>query len=410
MTRRKKIVLIILLLVLALFLGYALYIAFLGGGQMLPSILQPSGPTTTGGLTPAGPRGATGTIDTGAEGTGALPTAGAIPQATPGFYVPTPVNALTTEPANFTSLNNAGDARFYNPTDGKFYRIKPDGSVSALSDEVFYNVKKTTWALTANKAILEYPDNSKIIYNFDTKKQVSLPKHWEGFSFSPDSSQIAAKSVGLSPENRWLITFNDDGSGTRAIEDLGENQNKVIVDWSPSRQVIAFSKTGEPIGQDRQQVLLVGLNHENFKGLTVEGLGFESKWSPTGQKLAYSVWSGRSNYEPELWVVNSYGDNINTGRKTVKLNTWSNKCAFGDDNTMYCAVPRELPTGAGMEPSINTSYDDLYKVDLRTGAKTLIPTGEANYSITTMSYDKSGNRLIFTDLFKNGIYEAKLNQ
>ena len=409
MTRAKKITFIVLLLLLAIIIGYSLYMAFLGGGKILPTIIGP-GATTTGGLVPAGPRGATTTGGPGAPTAGALPTAGAIPQATPGFYVPTPVDSLTTENVSYPSLSSAGDVRYHNPTDGKFYRIKSDGSIAALSNQIFYNVQKVTWAQNANKAVLEYPDGAKTIYNFDTNKQVPLPKHWENFSFSPDSTQLAAKSVGLSPENRWLITFNDDGTGTRAIEDLGENQDKVTVDWSPSRQVIAFSKTGNPLGADRQQILMVGLNHENFKGLTVEGLGFESKWSPTGQKLAYSVWSGRSDFEPELWIVNSYGDNINTGRKTIKLNTWAKKCSFGDDNTIFCAVPRTLPAGAGMSPSVNSSYDDFYKVDLRTGAKTLIPTGDVSYSATSIYYDKAGNRLVFTDLFKAGIFEAKLNQ
>ena len=220
-----------------------------------------------------------------------------------------------------------------------------------------------------------------------------MPQHWENFSFSPDAEQIAAKAIGLSPENRWLVTTNDDGGGTKIIEPMGENADKVQIDWSPNRQVVGFARTADPIGGDRQQILLVGLNHENFKALTVEGLDFRPQWSPTGQKLLYSVYSQRSNLKPELWVVNAYGDKINSGRQALQLNTWAEKCSFADDNTLYCAVPKELPEGAGLSPEIaRDAVDNLYKIDLRTGLKTNIPLG-GDYAINNISFDASGKKI-----------------
>jgi len=409
MSRFKKIILIALLLILALFIGYAIY-KMVTGPSIISPIYQPTSPTgTAGGLTPAGPRGTTGTVGT-ETGVGTLPTAGTLPTPGSAFFTPTPVTQLTTDYTAYPSINSNNAIRYYNSSNGKFYIINPDGTVTELSDQTFYNVNKITWAKTANKAVLEYADSSKVIYNFDSAKQVTLPKHWEDFSFSPDSTQLAAKSIGVSPDNRWLAVINDDGTGARAIEDLGANQDKVNIDWSPSRQVVAFSRTGEALGGDRQQILMIGLNRENFKGLTVEGRGFESTWSPDGKKLLYSVWNGASNFEPELWVVNSYGDDINSNRKMVKVNTWSNKCAFADNNTIFCAVPRSLPEGAGLEPSINTSPDDLYKIDLNTGTKIPISMGDKDYTVDSMFYDKEKNRLMFTDKFSTGVFETNLNQ
>jgi dipeptidyl aminopeptidase/acylaminoacyl peptidase len=140
----------------------------------------------------------------------------------------------------------------------------------------------------------------------------------------------------------------------------------------------------------------------------VEGLGFEPQWSPTGKKLLYSVYNANSDYKPELWIVNSYGDQIGSDRKTVKLNTWADKCSFGDDNTLFCAVPKDLPEGAGMSREVaNESYDDLYKVDLKTGLKTPLNLN-GDYNITNISYDPAKNKVIFTDLNKTGVFEAKL--
>ena len=214
--------------------------------------------------------------------------------------------------------------------------------------------------------------------------------------------------MGLSPESRWLITFNDDGTGSKLIEPMGNNADKVIVDWSPTRQTAAFSMTGQALGADRREILFIGLNGENFKSTIVEGAGFEPTWSPTGQKLLYSVFSTRSNYKPELWVVNAYGDDIGSARQSLAINTWANKCTFAGDKILYCAVPRDLPQGAGMLPELAAGLkDDLYKIDLQTGLKTNIPLGD-EYTVKDISFDSANNKLYFTDTNKNGVFNVKI--
>ncbi len=402
----KRILLIIGLIVVTALLAFALYYFFKKAGPLAYVPTEPGEPGTPGALPPAGER-ATTTVP-GVTGETALPVAGYIPGVEPSYYRPEPVKQLTSEPANYSSLGKAGDMRYYNSFDGKFYKVLPDGSTKDLSGETFYNVENVTWAKNADKAVLEYPDNSKIIYNFDTQKQYTLPKHWEEFSFSDDSSQIAAKAIGLSEENRWLVTVNDDGTGTKIIEEMGSNQDKVTIDWSPSRQTVAFSMTGEALGMYRKEVLLVGLNGENFKSLVVEGMGFESEWSPTGKKLLYSVYSNRSDLKPELWIVNSYGQEIGSHRQNLEINTWPEKCAFAGDTTVYCAVPSYLPQGAGIQPKIADGIpDNLYKIDLTTGLKTPIDTG-GDYSIDSVSFDETNNRLLFVDTYQTGIYEVQL--
>ena len=71
-------------------------------------------------------------------------------------------------------------------------------------------------------------------------------------------------------------------------------------------------------------------------------------------------------------------------------------------------MPRDLPQGAGMSPEVaKDSYDDLYKIDLKTGTKVPVPLGE-NYHITNISYDLTTNKVYFTDPAQTGIFEARL--
>lgn len=411
----KRILLIIALLVVAGLIGYAIYyVGFArraapnapeptpgGANQPITIPTSPRRTTTPGGTIP-------GSTASGTSG------GGLVNQPNPGgiYFQPTAVRQITSSTPAYLSISDGGTARFHDLTNGKFYRVMPDGTVRVLSDQIFNAVQSVTWSKNFDKAVIEYPDNYKIVYNFQTQKQSTLPAHWSDFSFSPDGTQIAAKSLGLSPESRWLISANDDGTGARLIEPLGENADEVTVSWSPSRQTIAFSQTADPAGggADRRQILLIGLNGENFKPVTVEGLNFSPQWSPTGKRLLYSVDSARSDFKPELWVTDAYGDSIDNNRQALKINTWADKCTFGaDDGTLFCAVPRDLPSGAGLTPELaRSSIDDIYKIDLKTGARSVVPLGDKEYRVTSLDYDKTNSRLIFTDLTKTGVFQAGL--
>lgn len=408
MSLLKRVSLIIGLLVVSSLIAYGLYFIFKSTGK-IGRPQTPSGPTLTTSTFPgSGTAPATTTGQTRGPGGELLPVSGIIVSTSPSYYKPALVRQVSAETATYPSLNASGNFRFYNAGDGKFYSVLPNGAIANLSNQVFFNAQKITWAKNKNTAVVEYPDSSKIIYNFDTGKQVTLPKHWQDFSFSEDGSQIAAKSLGLDPSNRWLVTVDSDGTGAKLIEPLGDNADKVTVNWSPNRQVVAFSQTGAPQGGERREVLFVGLNGENFKSAIVEGSGFQPQWSTTGKKLLYSVHSSRSDFKPELWLVDSYGDSIGNNRRLLSLNTWADKCTFSNDDTAFCAVPKDLPTGAGMSREIAAfNYDELYKIDLKTGLKTPI-TLNANHNITNISYDPVRNKLIFTDLNKSGIFESNL--
>jgi len=319
------------------------------------------------------------------------------------------VEKVTDVDARYMSLDKTNDARFYNNQDGKFYRVNADGSVSAMSEQVFYNVDKVTWSPQNNESIIEYPDGKNLYYNFDSSKQVTLPDHWEEFSFAQNGSRIAAKSIGLGPENTWLISSNPDGENPKPIEAMGSNANKVVVDWSPNNQVIALSRTGEAMGADRQEVLLIGQNKENFKSLIVEGYGLESQWSPHGEKLLHSVYNTRNDYKPELWIVSATPDSAGQNRKPLGVNTWSHKCTMVNERFAYCAVPDTLEPGAGFAPEIaDTTPDTLFKIDTQTGAKSIVALDDI-YTIENIQSSEDGKKLFFTDTLKTGIFEVTVN-
>ncbi|MFH1822200.1 MAG: WD40 repeat domain-containing protein, partial [Patescibacteria group bacterium] len=323
----KKILLIVGFITIVLILGYTLYLFFFKPTAPTPQTPESISTTTSTGL-PVSPAG-TGQIIT-PTGSEKLPgeTTKIIPEisqkANGGLTQTTTLNNLPSLSPTLSS--NGASLQYYNLADGKFYQINQDGKITALSDKTFYNVENITWSPNKNKAILEYPDGSNIVYDFMADKQVTLPKHWEEFDFSPNGDQLVLKSIGLDEGNRWLAVSNEDGSKSRIIEALGDKDETVYPSWSPNNQIIAMYTEG--IDFDRQEVFFVGLNNENFKSTVIEGRGFEPLWSTKGDKLIYSVYTSSNDLKPMLWLVNAQGEAIGSDRKNLKVETWASKCTF----------------------------------------------------------------------------------
>jgi hypothetical protein len=417
---KKRLLIIIGFLVFAILLGIMMFRLFFGSGPLVPGITTPgtTPATSTPGTFPiSGGNSGQGGQTTG-QTTGTFPDAGGTTGQTVGGsgLIPTlpiesseyEVTQVIPDDARSPSIDASGALRYYNNQDGKFYRYDANGNLRALSSQVFYNASEVTWSPVTDDAIIEYPDGSNIHYDFETQRQTTLPKHWEDFSYSTDGAQIAAKSIGLSPTNRWLITSNPDGTSIRNIEPLGENANKVIVDYAPNNQIIAFSRTGDALGADREQVLLVGKNQENFLALEVEGRGFEPNWSPEGDHLLYSVYNAANNFNPELWVVDANGARVGANRSSLGISTWAEKCTFAEESTVYCAVPTDLKRGSGFNPELAaTTQDKIVRIDLNSGLQTTLDTN-GYYLIDKLFVDEQTNTLYFEDRVQSGIFSIDL--
>ncbi len=390
MNERFKKIIVVIGFILSIFaIGYALYYTFFKPAAPSPTV-EPT-PEELGGLPTAGEAGER-PVTTPTTG-GALPPAAEV--AGGGRTVTT---ALTqTAISSTTASTDGAGVNFYNPEDGKFYTIDENGNLVALSDTKFPEVENVSWNKDGEKAVLEFPDGTNIVYDFNDERQVTLPKHWEDFEFSPKSDEILAKSIGIDPSNRWLVTTNDDGSNAKAFQALGENADKVTVSWSPNDQVVAFSDTAESIGLDRKFILPIGKNSENYKGLTVEGLFFLPLWSPDGKTLLYSAAGDYSDNKPLLWLVDATPATMGEDRHSLGLNTWVDKCTFTDSKIVYCAVPRNLPSNAGLGRVLYLDYPDtLYKIDLSNSKVTLVAIPEEDIPMENLSVSDDGSILYFT--------------
>lgn len=413
----KRILILIGFIAGVILIGYLLYFFF------LRSAIPPTGPDINANL-PAGVlpgAGVGANIPTVADINGALPTninalAGPPAPVPPGTKVATPVaTGGLTQTSRLTSVQayqpalaaDGSGVVYYDKNTGLFYTINASGRTNPLSDKVFYEVENITWANDRQSAVLEYPDGSNIVYDFSTGQQITLPKHWEEFSFSPNSNQLVFKSMGTGEESRWLAVANTDGSSARRIANLGDKDATVHPDWSPNNQIVAMYREDKDF--DRQDLYFVGLNNENFKSTIIEGRGFQGQWSTDGNRLLYSVYSSASGYKPTLWIVEAHGENIGQNRRALQLETWADKCTFGDNDSVYCAVPTSLSEGAGIfYHDLDNSPTDIYKIDLQTGFKSRIAVPEGNHNIESLVISDDGRYLYMSSKDDGRLYQIRL--
>ncbi len=357
------------------------------------------------GNTPAGTP--TGTLPSSDDGTpgatdGDTPTGTGTDRLPPSRTAnggPTFTTLLTTTGIASPTATTTGAVAYYNPADGKFYTIDAQGNVVSLSNATFPKAETVTFAPEATAAVLEFPDGSNVVYSFETAKQVTLPQHWESFSFSTNGDEIAAKSLGTDESNRGIIVTSTDGSSTRVVASLGDNADKVTINWSPNNSVLGFSATGTNAGGafGRQEIYLIGPTGNAVGALFVDGTNFKSIWSPDGAHLLYSVADPSNAYKAALWYADSRGDRNGTSRTRMSLQTTVDKCTFADTSTVYCGVPRVMPAGGGSDASLITSSDDVYKLNVNTGVATLVAIPAADTKIFSPTLSSDGSTLYYTD-------------
>lgn len=409
--RFKKIIFILIFLSVAFLIGYLLWRLFF----LTETPITPLGPNATGSLSGLPDIGAGQPNNgQGISGPGTLPEgtgtgAGSAQNKPDALAVGglTKTQTLTSSAVLNPTLATDGRVQYYDQNDGHFYKINAAGQTTLLSDKIFHQVMDVTWAPSKDKAILEYPDGSKILYDFTAKKQYTLPTYWEEFSFSPGSNQVVAKSMALDPENRWLVVANSDGSDAKNVEPIGTEAQSVYPGWSPNNQIVAYYTRG--VDFDRQEAFFVGLNDENFKSTILEGRGLRSQWSTSGDRLLYSVYNSSDNFNPRLWIVGATSDTIGQDRRSLDLSTWADKCTFASNNEVYCAVPENLQRGSGLFPELaDRTKDDLYKVNLTTGAKQLIAVPDGVYNISQVIVPSDQGYLYFTDKTTGQLYQIQL--
>lgn len=411
----KKVGLIILFVAVTILLAIALYFTFFRPTPA-PVVVEPP-PTFPGGL-PTTP--GVGVITPGEV----LPP-GVLPPSV-GILVPPEVSVsqipsisttaqggqvapqkLVDTGAQFVSLASDGKAlNYYDSTTGLFSKINPDGSLSLISNQIFRDVTQATWAPSSDKAVLEFQNGTKMIYNFATKQSYSIPSQFEDFSFSPDSKKLAAKDMKVNEEERWLVTVDERGGNKQFMEHMGDNSDRVKVQWNPAGNIIGTST--KSIDNERSEIIFLTKDGTELGKAIVQGRDLRYDYSDDGNRMVYSVWNPNSNFLPTLWLTSTNPNSIDQGRVNTGLNTWADKCTYFKNSTVYCAVPKQISAYSGILPDNNDSPDDIYQIDPDTGVSIKIAEPVFPVQIQNIKVSDDGKTLFYTEQDSGAVNKINL--
>jgi Tol biopolymer transport system component len=324
------------------------------------------------------------------------------------------VDTLVPGNAGSIAATNQGLA-YYDEATGQFYVISPDGSTKTLMTDAKYpQVQNIDWAKDGMQAVLTFPDNTKVIYNFATKKQISLPTEYSGFSFSPDGGELVSKYLDASnKDNQWLVVTTNTGTSAQSVEQLGRNADYVTSSWSPNNTVIASYE--KATNTDQSEIIFLGKNGENLPSATIPGKGFEPLWSSDGQHILFSAYSSVTNDNPHLYLMNGSSSSLGQNIIDLGLDTWAHKCVFSQNGyTVYCAVPYYLNAGSGPQPSLSSSIpDNIYEINLVRGTSNMIAmpvdsSGAQRFSIGALRLSPDESNLMFLDQQTGSVQRIQL--
>lgn len=406
----KKILLIIIFLAVCFALGYGIYYMFFRAEDS--TVINTNSNNFNNGLPSVNNNQNFNNNNNSTPGSTATPSYEKIADLPLANGAKTPTLPFFKDAVVSPELNSAGNGLiFYNPEDNHFYTVLESGEKILLSNKEFFGVQKVYFANDKNKAIIEYPDGNKILYDFSKNTQLTLSPSITEPSFDTNN-RVAYKRVTEDSDDNWLTVSKIDGSETVLVEPIGDNGDMVQVNWSPTGEVVALYT--EARGNSESEVYFIGLKGENFKSLTVAGTNFKGLWSPSGARLLYHVVAGANNYNPLLYIADAEGDTIGAHKYSLGLTTWVDKCVFATETILYCAVPKDLIEGAGLYPeAVDDQIQDLiYRIDLSTGLKELVaePTdvNGANFNISRLFLSAKQDYLYFWNKLDGKIYALHL--
>src|SRR3989338_2582899 len=80
----------------------------------------------------------------------------------------TKTQAITTGRVVAPTLSSDGASMaYYDRTDGRFYMVNAQGEVERLSDKIFPKAETVVWNTAGEKAVIEFPDGSNVVYDFE---------------------------------------------------------------------------------------------------------------------------------------------------------------------------------------------------------------------------------------------------
>lgn len=274
------------------------------------------------------------------------------------------------------------------------------GEQERISRITIIGVLEALWSPARDRAAVFYLDQDikKGFLHIGTSSVAVLPSGIKSASWSPNGSLFAYMSA--SPEGSELVASNASGENKQIFFEL-PLKDPVMYWTSPDSIHIQTAPSGIALSTLFRYSRISGSLSK-----IIEGYGLSALWSPNSERAAFSS-TNSSGKNLSLSLHNSAGDLIfATGLRTV-----TDKCVWVSSETLYCAVPRTIPSSAIMPDdyylaSFHTS-DRIVKIDTKKEEMREV-FNEGDFDVVNLLVTKNEDMMFFVDRRDGTLWRYKL--
>lgn len=319
--------------------------------------------------------------------------------ATPGAGFTTPdriknnvkIKVISNEPVVSAYLDNSGILRYYDYS-GQLWEFSANGSEPfAINQSPIKNASEIIWSKNAKNIVksgTNQSDASYAVSDPDQKSLFNMKTNVKSAAFSPDGKKIVYQ-ISSNPTSNGLFISDLDGKNQKTLfKDL--NLRDIILSWTNANNIAIVSR---PSGVTPGSLWFIDIKNSNINKIIDSFFGLEVLFSPDGKNFVYS-YTDQNGKNPALAVY----ENKNNQRILNNVSAITDKCVWANDSTnIYCAIPKSWPDFAVLPDdyykNIFTTSDDIWKIDAKTGEKTLVFEHIGN--ISNLAANENENKLFF---------------
>jgi hypothetical protein len=305
--------------------------------------------------------------------------------------------------------------------DGHIYDVMLDtGNIRRVSNNSIYKIYESVWLPSGSTTIYRYINNSgSVVQTYSGKLIAStslaalpdapiatllgtfLPENIGSIVPSPTGSRIFYIAPGQT-DTQGVIA-NPDGSKKTAIF------SSAILEWKATWPIESTITLTTKPASGINGILYFLDTRGNMKRILGGVPGLQTLTNPQASTVLISD----QNEFLRLYDVKSGQSSI------LSLNTFTDKCVWSlkKKNTLYCAVPTELPSGIYPDNWYqgNISFsDEIYRINASTGTSTVIGRLKASYSrdldVINPTLSPSEDYLMFMNKKDLSVWAYKLPQ
>lgn len=292
-----------------------------------------------------------------------------------------------------TLVKNESAIKYYAKNSGRVYQIDFNGNNErTFSDKELTGINKVLWSPDKNKVITKFINADKIsfsYYNYNELKNTPLKNTLTEIAWHSSSKRIFYTYFDPTTKKRSLNISDPEGTNWTKLTDINFPEAR-IAEVPQSSLVSFWNKPDAFFETTLKSMPLVGGEE---KTILKNIFGADYLWSNNGNSVLVSHSNIKGGTKIQLALVNSNGGEF----RNLNLPTFVSKCVWlGDNKTIYCALPGEIPASAIMpndydQEKVHTA-DTFWKINTVTGEKSRI----VDLKEITNSYDAT-NLFLNTD-------------